>query len=208
LLTPVLIPVLVFLAIAIKLDSPGPVFYSQERIGTRRVMDGTRAYWTLSTFRFHKLRTMYSDSDSSIHEEYMSAYISGDEEEMSELREGVEGTYKMELDPRITRLGHSLRRFSLDELPQLWNVLIGQMSLVGPRPPIPYEVDKYRDSDFRRVGTVPGLTGWWQINGRSETTFDEMIELDLDYLSRQSLGIELQILLRTLPAAFEGRGAG
>jgi len=208
LVVPVAVPVVLLLALAIKLDSPGPVLFRQERIGARRVRTDRGLTWRLRSFQFLKLRTMYHDSDPSIHEQYMSAYISGDEGQMSDIRSGVEGTYKMELDPRITRVGKTLRRLSLDELPQLWNILVGQMSIVGPRPPIPYEVEKYAPSDLRRLGSVPGLTGWWQVNGRSETTFEEMIALDLEYLRRQSLGLDLQIILKTLPAALEGRGAG
>ena len=101
-----------------------------------------------------------------------------------------------------------LRRLSIDELPQLWNVLVGDMSLVGPRPPIPYEVDKYAPLHLQRLAAVPGMTGWWQVNGRSETTFDEMLSLDLEYLRRQSIVLDLRILVKTLPAAVDGRGAG
>jgi lipopolysaccharide/colanic/teichoic acid biosynthesis glycosyltransferase len=208
LVSPLVIPLLLTLALVIKLDSPGPVLFRQQRIGARRHRIADRRCWEVRRFTFLKLRTMFADSDESSHEAYMSAYIDGDEEQMLALRGGVVGTYKMENDPRITRVGRILRRLSLDELPQLWNVLAGQMSLVGPRPPIPYEVEKYAPLHYRRLAGMPGLTGWWQINGRSETSFDEMLALDLEYLDGQSIVLDLRILAKTLPCAFDGRGAG
>ncbi len=207
-MAPFVLSLLLVLSIIVKLDSPGPALFRQERIGARRVTVAGRRCWRVRPFQFLKLRTMFADADASTHEEYMSAYIDGDEEQMAVLRDGVEGTYKMENDPRITRVGRVLRRLSIDELPQLWNVLVGDMSLVGPRPPIPYEVDKYAPLHLQRLAAVPGLTGWWQVNGRSDTTFDEMLSLDLEYLRRQSMVLDLRILVKTLPAAIDGRGAG
>lgn len=206
---PVVVTVVAVLALAIKLDSPGPALYRQERIGAKRVVDaGGRTCWRIRRFTFLKLRTMFTDADAVLHQSYMAAYIAGDEEQMRQLRDGVEGTYKMENDPRITRVGRVLRRLSLDELPQLWNVLRGDMSLVGPRPPIPYEVEKYEAPHFRRLASMPGITGWWQVNGRSATSFEEMISLDLEYLDHQSMTLDLRIMAKTLPAALDGRGAG
>jgi lipopolysaccharide/colanic/teichoic acid biosynthesis glycosyltransferase len=140
----------------------------------------------------------------------MAAYLAGDEAAMVALQPGGEAgaSHKLAADPRITRVGRVLRKLSLDELPQLWNVLCGQMALVGPRPPLRYEVDLYEERHLRRLAGRPGVTGWWQVNGRCETTFEEMVELDLEYLDRRSLWLDLVILVRTLPAMVSTRGAG
>ncbi len=153
---------------------------------------------------------MVDGGEPNLHVEYMSAYIAGDVERMEALQEanGDGGTYKLTGDPRITRVGRLLRKMSLDELPQLWNVLRGDMSLVGPRPPLTYEVEKYRHADFRRFAAPSGITGWWQVNGRCETSFEEMIALDLEYLRRRSVVTDLRILVKTIPAVLNGRGAG
>lgn len=191
-------------ALAIRLDSPGPIIFKQQRVGARRAPTGE---WAPTEFTLYKLRTMHHGSDPELHRQYMEAYIAGDETHMSEVR-GVEGTYKMLADPRITRVGHVVRKLSLDELPQLWNVLVGDMSLVGPRPAIPYEVSKYEDWHMPRLACLPGLTGWWQVNGRGDTSFEEMVELDLHYLRHQSIWLDLRILARTIPVAVLGKGAG
>lgn len=205
-----LIPVLVTIAIVVRLDSPGPAIYRQERIRGRRVRVGAGWEWRLEPFILHKFRTMKEDADSKLHEEYMAAYIDGDEDRMAFLQgDGSEpGSYKLTCDPRVTRIGSLLRRLSLDELPQLWNVLRGQMSLVGPRPPLRYEVDLYEDRHLRRMTGTPGLTGWWQVRGRCETDFEEMINLDLEYIDRQSVWFDLKVLALTLPAVVSRRGAG
>ncbi len=163
--------------------------------------------WEPTTFRLVKLRTMRVDADQEFHRRYMEAYIGGDEDRMR-AQSGVESTYKLVHDPRITRVGRFLRRTSVDELPQLWNVARGDMSLVGPRPPLAYEVGKYGPEDMRRFGAKPGISGWWQVNGRSTTTFKEMVELDLEYIDRQSLALDLRILAQTIPATFSMQGAG
>jgi lipopolysaccharide/colanic/teichoic acid biosynthesis glycosyltransferase len=140
----------------------------------------------------------------------MAAYITGDEERMALLQgDGSEpGSYKLTCDPRVTRLGALLRRFSLDELPQLWDIIKGDMTLVGPRPPLPYEVELYDDRHLRRMAGTPGLTGWWQVRGRCETDFEEMVDLDLEYVDRQSIWFDLKVLALTLPAVISRRGAG
>jgi lipopolysaccharide/colanic/teichoic acid biosynthesis glycosyltransferase len=210
-----LLPLLVLIAVLIKLDSAGPVFFVQERIGAKRkVVDG-RIEWIIQPFPFYKFRTMWHNVDSDLHQQYVQAYIEGDEAKMASLRpdsggadSGAATSYKLNGDPRVTRVGQWLRRTSLDELPQIWNVLKGDMSLVGPRPPIPYEVRKYRPEHMRRLATIPGITGLWQVSGRCETTFEEMVQLDLEYIQKQSIWVDIKILLLTVPAVISEKGAG
>lgn len=176
-------PLLLVAAIAIKLDSPGPVLFRQQRCTLR----GRR-------FPFLKLRTMVVDAERHLAELRARNEVSGP-------------VFKMKVDPRVTRVGRFLRRFSIDELPQLLNVLVGHMSLVGPRPPIPGEVDQYDLSERRRLSIRPGLTCLWQVGGRSLIPFEEWVRLDLQYIDRWSLGLDLRILLRTVPAVIRGEGA-
>jgi exopolysaccharide biosynthesis polyprenyl glycosylphosphotransferase len=176
-------PLLTTIAVAIKLDSAGPVFYRQQRVGK----DGR-------LFSILKFRSMCIDADKRL----------------AALRQHNEATgplFKMKQDPRVTRVGAFLRRWSLDELPQLLNVLRGEMSLVGPRPPLPSEVAEYEDWQLGRLRAVPGLTGLWQVSGRSEVPFHDMVRLDLHYIRNWSLGLDLEILLRTIPAVLTNRGA-
>ena len=203
-----LLPLLMMIAIIIKLDSSGPAIFIQERVGARRVKINGRTQWVVQTFPFFKFRTMRTDVDSKVHEEYMKAYIAGDESKLAE-QDGKSATsYKLTGDPRVTRVGKFLRATSLDELPQLWNVLRGDMSLVGPRPPIPYEVEVYRKEHFARFAALPGITGLWQVSGRCETTFEEMIQLDLEYIEMKSIRQDMKILFKTIPAVISERGAG
>jgi lipopolysaccharide/colanic/teichoic acid biosynthesis glycosyltransferase len=185
-------PLLAVIAIAIKLDSPGPVLFRQRRIGR-----GGRP------FTFYKFRTMQQDNDPGIHKDYVSALIREDVDDLK----GENGSYKIESDPRVTRVGRVLRRTSLDELPQLLNVVVGQMSLVGPRPPIDYEVELYEAREWGRLAVVPGMTGLWQVSGRAETTYQEMVDLDLEYIRTWSLLLDLEILIRTVGAVFDRKGA-
>jgi lipopolysaccharide/colanic/teichoic acid biosynthesis glycosyltransferase len=201
-------PLLLVIALAIKLDSPGPVIFRQQRLRSRRRKVGGQWVWSIAPFTFYKLRTMSSGASSAAHRAYMSAYIAGDADEMARLHDANDASYKLANDPRITRVGKVLRKLSVDELPQLWNVIMGDMSLVGPRPPLPYEVERYEEHHFRRMASPAGLTGWWQVNGRCELGFDEMVELDLDYIAHSSLWLDLKILLLTIPAVVTGRGAG
>jgi lipopolysaccharide/colanic/teichoic acid biosynthesis glycosyltransferase len=203
-----LLPLLVVIGIIIKLDSPGPAIFVQERVGARRVKINGRTHWVAQTFPFFKFRTMRTDVDSKVHEEYMKAYIAGDESKLA-AQDGKSATsYKLTGDPRVTRVGKFLRATSRDELPQLWNVLRGDMSLVGPRPPIPYEVEVYRKEHFGRFAALPGITGLWQVSGRCETTFEQMIQLDLEYIEMKSIRQDIKILLQTIPAIISERGAG
>ena len=206
----VAVPVMLMVALAIRIDGPGPILFKQERVRGRRIkVDGHRE-WQLETFTMYKFRTMHPTATDELHRRYIAAYLAGDEPAMAELRPGDDtgGTYKLSDDPRITRVGRPIRKLSLDELPQLWNVLTGQMALVGPRPPLCYEVADYEEHHLRRLAARPGITGWWQVNGRSETSFEEMMRLDLEYLDRRSLWLDIVIILRTLPAIVSTRGAG
>ena len=183
-LTSILIsPVLLLLALAVKLDSPGPVFFWQTRLGRGG-----------EPFRCVKFRSMRVGSEV-------------EQAQLEALNEAQGPIFKIRDDPRPTRVGRYLRRTSLDELPQLWNVLRGEMSLVGPRPPIPDEVERYEDWHRRRLEVVPGITGLWQVSGRSELNFDEMVILDLYYIENWSLALDLQILARTIPTVLARRGA-
>ncbi|HBY96127.1 MAG TPA: UDP-phosphate galactose phosphotransferase [Chloroflexi bacterium] len=200
-----LAPVFVLIACAIKLDSPGPVIFKQERVGRRR----RRADGTLEEtfFTFYKFRSMYSNSDDSIHRAFVKKLIEdGSERKLASLKRD-NTIYKMDDDPRITRVGRFIRKTSLDELPQLWNVLAGHMSLVGPRPALPYEVALYKPWHKQRLDVMPGITGLWQVTARSSVPFDEIIKLDLDYVERQSLLLDLKILALTPVAVISGRGA-
>lgn len=207
---PVLIPLVCIIAVLVKLDSPGPVIFRQIRVGTKRVLRSSGEQWEKQEFTILKFRTMFANSSSDIHQQFVSAYIAGDEAEMARIQNATSaGTkkYKLERDPRITRIGHLLRKTSLDELPQLWNVLKGDMSLVGPRPAIPYEVEMYEEWHEQRLQTIQGLTGYWQISGRNAINFDEMVRLDIEYINRQSIWLDLRILLFTLPTVLLRRGA-
>ncbi len=179
-----LFPVWLAIALFIKLDSKGPVFYTQERVG----MDGR-------LFLLYKFRTMKADADSELHREYQKAFIAGRAE--ANIGNDNKPTYKLLADPRITRIGKLLRRTSLDEVPQLLNVLLGDMSIVGPRPPIPYEVEAYELWHRKRLDMKPGLTGLWQVSGRNRLPFEEMVRLDLFYIENWSLLLDLKIILRT-----------
>jgi exopolysaccharide biosynthesis polyprenyl glycosylphosphotransferase len=189
-----LTPLWLIIALVIKLDSRGVVFYRQERVG----MDGR-------IFLFYKFRTMLVNADDAAHREYQQEYIAGRAEAM--LVEGERPAYKLVGDARITRVGRWLRRLSLDELPQLLNVLRGDMSVVGPRPPIPYEVEAYQLWHRKRLDMKPGLTGLWQVSGRNRLPFDEMVRLDLFYIENWSLLLDLKIILRTLPVMLRGDDA-
>ena len=185
----VLSPLLIAIAVGIKLTSKGPVLFRQQRVG----LYGKK-------FTFLKFRSMHVVNDDTVHKEYVKSLIAG-----SNGAAKGNGVYKLTDDPRITPLGKWLRRTSLDELPQLLNVLRGEMSLVGPRPAIPYEVESYDTWHRRRLLAVkPGITGLWQVEGRSRVTFDEMIRLDLRYAAGWSLWLDIKILLRTPRAVVLG----
>jgi len=189
-------PMFALIAALIKLTSTGPVFFRQTRVGQYG-----------EKFTFLKFRTMDAGDNSSIHKEYVRRFISG-KAHFNEREDGESLVYKLVDDPRVTSVGRFLRRASLDELPQLLNVLVGEMSLVGPRPPLPYEFDRYELWHRRRVlEAKPGMTGLWQVDGRSKTTFDDMVRLDLRYARSWSFWLDLKILLKTPRAVLSGKGA-
>jgi lipopolysaccharide/colanic/teichoic acid biosynthesis glycosyltransferase len=190
-----LCPAMLAIALCIRMTSRGPALFRQSRAGL-----GGRP------FNMCKFRTMVVGNDNAAHQDYVKRFIGGYAER--QLDQGGQPVYKLTGDPRVTRLGRFLRRTSLDELPQLWNVLIGDMSLVGPRPPLHYEVECYELWHRRRIYEVkPGITGLWQVRGRSRCTFDEMIRLDLQHANPRSLGLYIRVLLETPRAVIHGNGA-
>ena len=190
-------PVMAILAISIRLTSGGPVLFRQERVGENG-----------KPFTFYKFRTMAHNADNSHHKEFMHRFIRGEDvSDLTSSNDEGKKVYKMQRDPRITALGYFLRKTSLDELPQFFNVLNGTMSLVGPRPPIPYEVDAYKSWHMQRLQVRPGITGAWQVNGRSATTFDEMVEMDLAYIRNRSIWYDFKLMFQTIPATLNTKTA-
>jgi exopolysaccharide biosynthesis polyprenyl glycosylphosphotransferase len=187
-------PLIAVVATIIKATSKGPVFLTQTRVGQSG-----------STFEFIKFRSMYVDCDSTSHEEYVHALINGNAKPTATDHEG-NGVFKIVNDPRITPIGRFIRKFSLDEIPQLWNVLRGDMSLVGPRPPLPYEVREYDDWQRQRLEVQSGITGVWQVIGRNRVSFDEMTFQDLMYGMNRGLWVDVCLCVRTVPAALLGNG--
>jgi exopolysaccharide biosynthesis polyprenyl glycosylphosphotransferase len=183
LVAPFVLVVWAIVMIAIKLDSPGPVLFAQTRVGTNG-----------KHFKVYKFRTMVVDAEQK-------------KAELAQHNEADGPIFKIRNDPRLTRVGRFLRRTSLDEIPQLWNIVIGQMSWVGPRPATPDEVAKYEPWHLRRLAAKPGLTGLWQVSGRSDTTFEEMVRLDIYYVEHWSLLMDLRIVAQTIPTVLSGRGA-
>ena len=190
----ILSPLFLMIAALVKLTSAGPVFFRQERVGQ-----------LMKPFMMLKFRTMDVNTDHAIHHQFVSSFIKSGGHAAGA---GKNGLFKIADDPRVTPIGRILRRTSLDELPQLWNVLRGDMSLVGPRPPLAYEVEQYQSWHRRRVlEAKPGLTGLWQVTGHSRTTFDEMVRLDLRYARTYSVWTDIKILLATPRAVISGKGA-
>ena len=189
-------PVFLVASVLIKLTSRGPVFFRQERVGK-----GGR------TFKIYKFRTMTVKNDESEHREFMKQFIKGQSEGITDDTTGIK-VFKLTNDTRVTKIGKFLRKTSLDEVPQFINVLLGDMSLVGPRPPIPYEVAEYDLWHCRRVlETKPGITGYWQVEGRSTTNFDGMVRMDLQYIAMQSLLLDLKVIVKTPLVLFTAKGA-
>jgi lipopolysaccharide/colanic/teichoic acid biosynthesis glycosyltransferase len=180
----VLGPLLAGIALAITLEDRGPVLFRQVRVGKRG-----------RTFQMYKFRSMVVNAEA------LKAQLMA----RNEMKDGI--LFKMRHDPRVTRVGRLIRKTSIDELPQLWNVVRGDMSLVGPRPPVPAEVARYDPAQRRRLAATPGITCLWQVSGRNEIDFPGQVRLDVQYIERQSFGLDLAILLRTIPAVISGRGA-
>ncbi|MBV9230667.1 MAG: sugar transferase [Chloroflexi bacterium] len=192
LISPFVLLVGVIVAVCIKLDSKGPIFFRQKRIGQNGV-----------EFEMLKFRSMYVNSDELAHREKIIKYMNG--QKLNEDKTG-EKSYKDINDPRITPVGRFIRKTSLDELPQFWNVVCGQMTLVGPRPPLPYEVEMYSSYEWLRLTGKPGLTGTWQVYGRSRVTFQNMVEMDIEYLENQSLWQDIKLIALTVPVMIFARG--
>lgn len=183
-------PLLVFAVLAIRLESPGRAIFCQDRVGRRH-----------QVFTIYKLRTMYIDADDRLHREANEREILG----LAEPMNGV--AYKNESDPRVTRVGRVLRRFSLDELPQMVNVLKGEMAVVGPRPSLTWEAELFPASATQRLDVRPGITGIWQVTGRNNVSMQEMLTMDCHYVASRTIRGDLWIILKTVPAVFEAEGA-
>ena len=182
--------IILILALFICFDSKGRIIFLQKRVGMHGV-----------EFEMFKFRSMHENSDDTYHREAIKHYMNG-----QPLNGNAHTPYKLENDNRVTKIGQFLRQTSLDELPQFWNVLRGEMSLVGPRPPLPYEVEMYSSRDMLRLSGKPGLTGPWQVYGRSRTPFQEMVEMDIAYLQRQSFWEDLKLIALTIPVMLQKRG--
>jgi len=180
----ILSPLFLMVTLLIRLDSKGSIFFSQMRVGKQGKL-----------FKMWKFRSMYIDAEAR-----KATLI-----KQNEMKGGV--LFKMKKDPRITWVGRFIRKFSIDELPQLWNVFIGDMSLVGPRPPLPIEVEQYTPYQRRRLAVTPGITCIWQVSGRSEIPFEKQVQMDLDYIANQSFWFDITLLLKTVPAVLKARGA-
>jgi lipopolysaccharide/colanic/teichoic acid biosynthesis glycosyltransferase len=186
-------PLLAAIALAIRIDSPGGAIFRQRRVG--------RGF---EPFTINKFRSMHAGAGHDPHRAYVLELITNGAPSEGN---GTTKLYKLTGDLRVTRVGRWLRRSSLDELPQLWNVLRGDMSLVGPRPSLPYETERYPEQWYRRFSVKPGITGLWQVSGRCRLTWEQMIELDLEYVARRTLRLNAWILLRTVPVVLMGKGA-
>ncbi len=205
-------PLMAIVAVLIRLTSPGPALFCQERVG----FGGRR-------FTMYKFRSMYVDSDDRLHRSAYEQFLRGERKtgkvdgDVLTAEQAGEGSTSRKTkrsrrfwtpgDPRVTPLGYFLRRTSIDELPQFFNVLRGEMSLVGPRPPIPYEVGLYQPWHLGRLDTLSGITGLWQVHGRSRVTFDQMVQMDLEYIQQQSFWYDVKLLLLTIPAVLSRKGA-
>lgn len=187
-----LTPLLLVIALAVRLSSPGPVLFRQERLGAARV-----------PFTLLKFRTMRVDGDEKVHRDYVTALLTSEEAPHG----GVEGVYKLTADPRVTRVGSILRRTSLDELPQLWNVVRGEMALVGPRPVLAWEADMFPPWATRRFDLRPGLTGLWQVKGRSRVDYQRALALDVEYRDARTVWVDVKILFATVFVLLDWRRA-
>jgi len=200
-------PVFAIIVIAIAIDSRGPFLFIQERVGAKRIKRNNGCYWQPIHFNCYKFRTMIHKTDPALHQSFIEAYINADDKGMTKCQGVPSQIKKLMHDPRITHVGRFLRKTSLDELPQFLNILIGNMSLVGPRPAIPYEVVAYKPWHRQRLQGMQGLTGLWQVTARSSADFDEMVRLDIKYLENQSFWLDLKIILKTPFVVLSCKGA-
>lgn len=226
LLLVLLSPLMLVIALLIFIYSPGPVFFIQERVGAKREHVNGHTIWKVTPFYCYKFRTMKINADPAIHQAYIKALIENDQdqmdalqntptrpheclstEELNALQNAPTKPRKLMNDSRIIRPGKILRKLSLDELPQLWNVLRGDMSLVGPRPAIPYEVEMYKPWHLQRLNAQPGITGLQQVTARNIVDFDQQVKLDIEYIKTRSLWLDLKILLKTPIAVLSMKGA-
>lgn len=196
-------PVMLIVAVLIKLDSPGAALFIQQRVGTKRTLRRGLLTCEERAFGCYKFRTMKQNADSTIHQAHIKAFVSG----KLEASDDEKAKFKLNRDPRITNLGHILRKTSLDELPQLVNVLKGEMSLVGPRPVPMYEVAEYDLWHRERLAALPGITGLWQVEGRSQVSFNDMIRMDIRYIRNQSVWYDLKLMFLTGLAVLARKGA-
>ncbi|MBV9171066.1 MAG: sugar transferase [Chloroflexi bacterium] len=196
-------PVLLLIAVCIKLDSSGPVLFTQRRVGVRPRFCCGHVVWDVREFLVYKFRSMVDDADPAVHQEYIKAFVEG----RVDLASDSGSRFKLTHDRRVTRFGRLLRRTSLDELPQLVNVLKGEMSLVGPRPVPTYEVSEYEERHYERLAALPGITGIWQVRGRCQVPFEQMVQMDIEYVHTRSTWLDIRLLLLTVPAVLSGRGA-
>jgi lipopolysaccharide/colanic/teichoic acid biosynthesis glycosyltransferase len=195
-------PVLLVAMLLVLVDSPGAPIFVQERVGSRYHWRGGRLVWRVRIFRCYKLRSMVSHCSATPHREYLRRFRRGEADEGPQ-----SAPFKLSGDARVTRVGRLLRMTSVDELPQLLNVLKGEMSLVGPRPVPLYELELYEEEHYERLLAQPGITGLWQVYGRSRVTFEQMMQLDISYARRCSLWLDLKLLLLTVPSVLSSRGA-
>lgn len=195
-------PLLLLTGLLIRLDTAGPVLFEQRRVGVKRKVENGRVRWILYTFAFYKFRSMRTGSDSTTHQAYINDFYAG-----RIRRSPTEPKFKLVSDSRITRVGRFIRKTSIDELPQLLNVLKGDMSLVGPRPALIYEIALYADRHYERFCAPAGITGLWQATARSQVPFEEMIDLDVTYARQASLWLDMKLLALTIPAVLSCRGA-
>lgn len=200
-------PLFTLIALSVLVDSGRPVFFIQSRVGAKLRRYRGIFYWQQTLFPCYKFRTMVPNADATLHKSYIEAFINKDDQKMDSLQGGSKQIKKLVCDSRITRIGRILRKSSLDELPQFFNVLRGEMSIVGPRPAIPYEVEMYQPWHLRRLEAKPGITGLWQVTARSVAEFDESVHLDIEYIENRSFWLDLKIILKTPLVVLSCKGA-